>query len=106
MTTTTVILLVGSAAIVGSTVMALALIFGSSLLERRSSATEGAPTEEFDTVGEHFDEAIKDLMPLFIADFPGIPLGDTEEQVIRDLERGIRFEDPDFIELFRRGDTH
>ncbi|THV25971.1 hypothetical protein [Glycomyces paridis] len=92
------ILWVGGGAVFGAVVMALAL-----LVRRRPVET---PTAAYDVIDEYFDEAIKDLLPMFIADFPGIPLGDTEEGVIRDIERGLASEDPDFIRLFHRGDTH
>jgi hypothetical protein len=93
------ILWIGAAAVFGAAVMALALL-GPSLLKRRTPVE--TPTQEHDPIIDHFNQAMDDLLPLFIPDAPGIPLNTGEEWVIRDMEHELAWGDPDFRALFER----
>jgi hypothetical protein len=94
------ILWIGGGAVFGAAVMALALL-GPSLLKRRRTPVE-TPTQEHDSLVDHFNQAMDDLLPLFIPDAPGIPLNTGEQQVIRDMEHELAWGDPDFRALFER----
>jgi hypothetical protein len=99
--TGTYILFGGGCAVFGAVVMALALILGVPLRDRRKDPVD-TPTVEHDSLAGHFNEAMEGLLPLFIPDAPGIPLGDTEERVIKAIERDLAYGDSDFIALFKR----
>jgi hypothetical protein len=88
----------GAAAVFGAVVMAVALICGMRPRKAAAQVVE-TPTAEHDPLVEHFNQACNDLLPLFLPDYRGMPLGDTEERILRDIERG---QDPDFAALFNR----
>jgi hypothetical protein len=92
------ILQLGAASVFGAVVMAVALIRG---MRPRKPVPVETPTPEHDSLAEHFNEAMDGLLPLFIPDYRGMPLGDTEERILRDIENG---QDPDFAALFERRD--
>ncbi|HEU4681120.1 MAG TPA: DUF3040 domain-containing protein [Gemmatimonadales bacterium] len=83
----------GGAAVFGAFVMAVVLI-------RYMRPSKPAP----EPTVEHFNEACDDLLPLYIADYPGMPLGDDEENAIREIERGLEAADPKFLAKFEKGE--
>jgi hypothetical protein len=95
------VLLLGAGAVVGAVVMAVALIRFGHVLRRPPVET---PTREYDALAEEdvvvaaFNDARDQLLPLYIADAPGIPLDTDEQRVIRDIEAGLG--DPEFRALF------
>lgn len=103
------ILGLGGAAVFGAALMAAALFLGARMSKPAPApappvelSPEETPTAEHDSLADDFNEACDDLLPLYIADYPGMPLGDTEERVIRDIERQLVVRDPDFLKFFER----
>lgn len=106
--TADLILQLGAASVFGAVVMAVVLMKFARPKDTAEAAARTAlietPTAEHDIVQAAFDDYRDALLPLYLPDCRGMPLGEDEAQVIEALELELRAEDPAFLSLFESPD--